>query len=195
MNEDRDMQPERWLEDHGDYLFRYALTRLGDKATAEDAVQEAFLGAMKSKDRYDGKTPIRYWLLGILKHKVVDAIRKRAKETMIEDFEDPAITGTLLFKITGMPSTHPPEWRMNPRKAFEQQEFWEIFHACLSNLKGNLRQAFALRELEGMSTSQICKELDITPNNLWVILHRSRGQLKECLETNWLKKHREGETD
>lgn len=191
MNDDKTMRPETWLDEHGDYLYRYAYTRLGDKASAEDAVQEAFLGAMKSAQRFDGKTPVRYWLLGILKHKVVDHIRKRSRENMIEDFEDPAITGSLLFKITGMPTTQPPEWRINPRKAFEQKEFWDVFHGCLSKLKGNMRQAFALRELEGLSTDQICKELGISPNNLWVILHRARGQLKDCLEINWKQRNRE----
>ncbi len=184
VNTSRDMNPETWLEEHGDYLYRFAFVRLRNKAAAEDALQETFLGAMKAKERYDGKTPVRYWLRGILRHKIVDHIRKASRETMIEDFEDPALTGSLIYKITGMPSSKPPPWRINPRKAFEQQEFWEVFYGCVSKLKGNLGQAFTLRELEDMSTDEICKELGIKPNNLWVMLHKARARLKECLEVN-----------
>ena len=74
-----------------------------------------------------------------------------------------------------------PEW------AREQKEFWEVFYGCMSKLKEKTGMAFTLRELEGLSTEEICKELNMKPNNLWVVLHRARSQLKECLEENWTR--------
>ncbi len=189
MNADNEMNPETWLSEHGDYLFRYAMVRLSNRSAAEDVVQETFLAAMKAKERFDGKSPVRAWLMGILKHKVVDYIRKASREIQIEDFEAAEITSSLSFKYIGIPpGGRHATWRINPRKAFEQKEFWDVFSGCLSKLGGNMKAAFTLKELEGWTTEEVCKELQVQPNNLWVILHRARNALKECLETNWTQK-------
>ena len=189
MTNDASMNPDTWVTEHGDYLFKYAYLRLGDHASAEDAVQETFLAAMQAADRFDGRVPVKYWLRGILRHKVVDHIRKHARETKVEDFEQDEILGKFIFKAFGIPERSPDSWKFNPRKAYEQKEFWDVFYHCLDGLKGTMRQAFALRELEGQSTEEICKELGVAPNNLWVILHRARSNLKTCLEKNWLQKN------
>ena len=177
--------PETWLDEHGDYLFQFALARLGNRAAAEDAVQETFLAGIKALDRYDGGTPVRYWLRGILRHKVVDYIRKASREVAVDETEGNEILDSLKFKAFGIPTQHPPDWKFDPKHAYEQKEFWSVFQGCMSNLKDTMSRAFALRELEGWSTEDICKELKIKPNNLWVVLHRARTQLKACLEANW----------
>ena len=181
------MDPEAWVAEYGDYLYKYAYMRLGDKASAEDAVQETFLAALKAQDRFDGRVPIKYWLRGILRHKVVDHIRKHARETKVEDFEQDEIVGKFIFKAFGIPERTPDPWKFNPQKAYERKEFWGVFYHCMDGMKGNMRQAFALRELEGQSTEEICNEMGIQANHLWVILHRARAALKVCLEKNWLK--------
>jgi len=193
MAKTHEMNPETWLDEHGDYLFRYARTRLNNQATAEDVVQETFLAAMKAKERFDGRAPVRYWLLGILKHKIVDHIRKAVRETVVEDVEAPEIQNSAWYKAFGVPAEKPQPWHFNPRKAFEQKEFFGVLACCMAGLKGPPQRAFALRELEGRPTEEICKDLGITPNNLWVILHRARTQLKECLEEQWTKQHQETE--
>jgi RNA polymerase sigma-70 factor, ECF subfamily len=185
MNPDIELHPETWLEEHGDYLFRYACVRLHNEAAAEDALQETLLAACRTLDRYDGITPVRYWLRGILKNKVIDYIRKAAREIAVEDTEDHEIIDRFTFKAFGIPEQHPPDWKFSPSRAYEQQEFWEIFYQCLSKLQGIEALAFTLRELEGKKTEEICKELKVRPNNLWVILHRARKQLRSCLEVNW----------
>lgn len=190
MTDNPSTSPETWLEEHGDYLFKYAFVRLRNRATAEDVVQEAFLAGIKGLDRFDGRSNVRYWLLGILKHKVVDYIRKASRETVMEDPEAAELTGSTTFKLFGIPSERGSSWQFNPRKAFEQKEFRDVFTECMTGLKGNMQRAFAMKELEGLPTEEICKFLGVTPNNLWVMLHRCRQQLKECLQVNWIDRNR-----
>ncbi len=185
MAENNPNHPETWLEEHGDYLFQFAFVRLRNRAAAEDAVQETFLAGIKALERYDGSTPIRYWLRGILRHKVVDYIRTASREIAVDETEGKEILDSLKFKAFGIPDQHPPPWKFDPGHAYEQTEFWEVFYGCMSKLKESMGRAFTLRELEGWPTEEICKELNLTPNNLWVILHRARTQLKACLEANW----------
>ncbi|MBC46282.1 MAG: RNA polymerase subunit sigma-24 [Kiritimatiellaceae bacterium] len=179
--------PETWVDDHGDYLLQYAYVRLRNSAAAEDAVQETFLAGYKAFERYNGKTPVRYWLRGILRHKVVDYIRKSSREVPIDDTENNEILDSFNFKALGIFDQNPPDWKFDPEHAFERKEFMKIFYECISEMKDNLAQAFVLREIDGLSTDEICKQLNLTPNNLWVILHRARKQLKSCLESKWTK--------
>lgn len=185
MNDNKLTNPEEWVSEHGDYLFQFAFVRLRNRAAAEDAVQETFLAGIKALARYDGKTPVRYWLRGILRHKVVDYIRKASREIAVDETEGNEILDSLKFKTFGIPTQHPPAWKFDPGHAYEQTEFWEVFYGCMSKLKEKTGLAFTLRELEGLSTEEICKELNLKPNNLWVVLHRARTQLKSCLEANW----------
>jgi RNA polymerase sigma-70 factor (ECF subfamily) len=187
MNDEVLSNPEKWLAEHGDYLFQFAYVRLHNRAAAEDAVQETFLAGIKALDRYDGKTPVRYWLRGILRHKVVDYIRKASREIAVEETEGQEILDSFKFKAFGIAEQHPEPWKFSPAHAYEQKEFWEVFYTCMSKLKKTTGLAFTLRELEGIWTEEICKELNLKPNNLWVILHRARTQLKSCLEANWTR--------
>ncbi len=185
MNDDSSGHPELWLSEHGDYLFKYAYVRLRNRAVAEDMVQETFLAGLKSLDRYDGSSPVRYWLRGILRHKVVDHIRKSSREITVDTTQDGEILDRIKYKAFGIPTRTPPPWAFNPAKAYEHKEFWGVLYSCMSKLTDTMALAFTLRELEGRSTEEICKDLHLKPNNLWVVLHRARLQLKACLEKNW----------
>jgi RNA polymerase sigma-70 factor, ECF subfamily len=184
-----EIDPERWVKEHGDIMFRYAYVRLKSHAVAEDIVQETFLAAMKAKERYAGRSSERSWLMGILRHKLIDHLRKSAREVKMEDLEPEGFENTLLYKEAGIPHWQPPKWHFNPRKVFEQKEFWEVFSSCLAKLDDRMSAAFTMKELEGMSTEDVCKELGVEPTYLWVILYRARKGLKECLERNWLKRN------
>ncbi len=183
------IDPDRWVEEHGDIMFRYAYVRLKDHAVAEDIVQETFLAAMKARERYQGRSSERSWLMGILRHKLIDYLRKAAREVKIDDqpegFED-----SLLFRESGIPHWRPPKWQFNPRKVFEQKEFWDVFSHCLAKLDKRMNLAFTMKELEDLSTEEVCKALGVEPTYLWVILYRARNALKACLEKNWLKKNK-----
>ncbi len=184
------IDPERWVQEHGDVMFRYAYVRLKSHAVAEDIVQETFLAAMKAQERYQGRSSERSWLMGILRHKLIDYLRKSAREVKVEDVEEmEGLQDSLLFKGAGIPQWQPPKWHFNPRKVFEQKEFWDVFSSCLANLDQRMNIAFTLKELEGLSTEEVCKELGVEPTYLWVILYRARNALKKCLEKNWLKRN------
>lgn len=184
------INPDRWVEEHGDILYRYAYVRLKDHAIAQDIVQETFLAAMKARERYQGRSSERSWLMGILRHKLIDYLRKAAREVKIDDVEHEGFEDSLLFKEAGIPHWRPPNWQFNPRKVFEQKEFWDVFSHCLSKLDKRMNMAFTMKELEDLSTDEVCKALGVEPTYLWVILYRARNNLKDCLEKNWLKKNK-----
>ncbi len=183
------INPDRWVEEHGDIMFRYAYVRLKDHAVAQDIVQETFLAAMKAKDRYQGRSSERSWLMGILRHKLIDHLRKAAREVKVDDMESEEFVDTLMFKEAGIPHWRPPKWQFNPRKVFEQKEFWDVFSSCLAKLDKRMNLAFTMKELEDLSTEEICQELGVEPTYLWVILYRARNSLKACLEKNWKKRN------
>ncbi|MCE9614491.1 MAG: sigma-70 family RNA polymerase sigma factor [Lentisphaerae bacterium] len=180
--------PDDWVDLYGDYLYRYALLRLKNPATAEDAVQETFLAAVKGQDRFDGRTDIKFWLRGILRNKIVDHIRKAVREDVVEDTEAQGILDSFWFKHSGVAAIRPAPWQFDPYRAFEKTEFWEIFRSCLDQLREPLRTAFTLKMLEDQSSEEICKILGVSPNNLWVMMHRARSLLKTCLEKKWAKR-------
>lgn len=180
-----EQSPDQWVAKYGEYLMRYAIFRLRDPARAEDAVQETFLAALRNLDRYDGKVEIKYWLRGILRNKIVDIIRKSVRETPLEEPETYDRPDDLRMRIWGLPSDEPKPWKFEPHQAFEEEEFWRIFREAVDELKSPIREAFVLRELEGISSEEVCKALDITPNNLWVMIHRARAQLKSRIEEQW----------
>lgn len=179
--------PSNWVEEHGDALFRFALLRVKDQTVAEDLVQETFLSALRGIDRFKGKSSLRTWLVGILKHKIIDHFRRNRPEILSSDL------GTLENETEeerlerSAVKDQRAEWNAMPSNLLENKEFWAVFTDCLSGLPENHRRAFALREIDGIKGDEICKILDITSTNLWVILHRARGKLRSCLEANWFK--------
>ena len=166
-------------------LFRYAFSRLRDREAAEEVVQESFVSALKALDQYSGRGSESAWLMGILKRKIIDFVRKRnrmlsgAKE---DSNGDPSET---LFDQTGHWRSDPRIFGSDPSAAIESREFRAALCDCLSAIPAKQRDVFTLRELEDLSSEEICKELDITASNLWVLLHRARLRLAECLKAKW----------
>jgi RNA polymerase sigma-70 factor (ECF subfamily) len=180
--------PADWVDRYGDYLFRYALLRLRDRSAAEDLVQETFLAALKNRETFSGGSSEATWLVGILKHKIADHFRRQAREGSLPDGEPPDPSGDTPFGATGHWTSGPADWGGNPPDLLRQKEFLEELTKCLSGLSPAQANAFTLREIEGLSTGEICKILDVTETNLWVILHRARMHLRRCLETRWFAK-------
>ena len=185
----REIDPARWVDEHGDYLFHYALSRLRDPVRAEDFVQEAFLAALKSQDRFAGRSTVRTWLTGILRNKLLDHFRRSGRETSFTDLEFYADEERESFDA-GELGAHwraehaPGEWDLAGAN-LDREVFWKAFQHCSGRLPANVSRVFLLRELDGLDTGEICAALDITPNNLWVMLHRARLALRRCLETTW----------
>jgi RNA polymerase sigma-70 factor (TIGR02943 family) len=182
-------QPETWVDRYGDYLFGYAMSRLRNRESAADCVQDTFMAGIKAFERFDGSRDIKFWLRGIMHNKIVDQIRKAVKEKKVDlDPEDEGLLESFWFKYGGIAAINPSPWEFDPRKAYDNGEFWTVFQSCLDQVKEPARQAFMLRMLEDLSTEEVCKVMDISPNYLWVLLHRAREQLKVALKSTWTGK-------
>jgi RNA polymerase sigma-70 factor (ECF subfamily) len=183
--------PERWVDIHADSLYKFALLRLRDRELAEDLVQETFLAALQARNKFAGHSSERTWLIGILKHKIGDYFRRISRETPFDqaeqlpcELEEPFLTGGE-WVDHWKTEMGPIEWETNPAMMFEKKEFWTILDRGLSLLPARLAQVFVLREMDGLGTEEICRMLDISTSNLWVMLHRARMQLRRFLEINY----------
>jgi RNA polymerase sigma-70 factor (ECF subfamily) len=179
------------LVEHGDYLYRYALLRLRDPHLAEDAVQETLLAALSAKNgqSFAAKSAIRTWLTGILKHKIIDHFRRAQREAPLPDGEiaDGELPpGMDDFFLEDGHWTEPPSSLGNPAALLEQQQFWGVLQSCLDRLPKALARIFLLREIEEKENEEICKELEVSTTNAWVMLYRARMGLRKCLEMSWL---------
>jgi RNA polymerase sigma-70 factor (ECF subfamily) len=170
------------VEEERPYLLRYASLQLRDRHAAEDCVQETLVAALAGEASFGGRSNLRTWLTGILKHKIVDAIRRKSRdpEPLPETAEFDA-----LFDETGHWGEPPTAW---PESSLEQKQFFAVLEKCLAGLPAKTAQAFMMREHMGFETDEICKELAVTPTHCWVLLYRARMALKECLQTNWFRK-------
>jgi RNA polymerase sigma-70 factor (ECF subfamily) len=188
--------PERWLELYGDYLFGYALARLRDATKAEDMVQETFLAALKGARDFAGRSSEKSWLTGILKNKIFDHFRRAGRETTFTDMNFYADEEGEQFVPAGwlqeewIAELGPLEWSAEPGAGLDREAFWKAFRDCADKLPKNAGTVFALREIDGVESREICAMLNISENNLWVMLHRARMALRKCLEVNWFGKER-----
>lgn len=181
MSSDRELDPTRWLTEHGDLLYRFALGRVRDPQTAEDLVQDTFLAAMKGAASFSGRAKERTWLVGILKHKIIDHFRKHKRMFLSEDLELKEQDPQAFLDRKGNWTVGQSAWITQPETALEMKEFWKHLNGCLEHLSEQQQKVYVLRELEEQSADDICEALEISPSNLWVTLHRARLQLKECL--------------
>ena len=173
------------IQQHRSYLLRYAVLQLRNPEQAEDVVQETLLAALEGRARFAGGSSLKTWLTGILKHKILDAIRRKSREQPLApagDDDHDAVDA--LFKQDGHWQQMPATWG-DPEQALENRKFWEIFELCARLLPERTARLYMLREVMEMTTEEICQEFGITPTNLWVILHRARLVLRECLEIKW----------
>jgi len=179
---------DHWVDEHADVLFRYALQRVRRRDVAEELVQETFLAALRSHGDFAGQSTERTWLVGILRHKIVDHIRKVSKLRARRQQQVKEIPIELFFDERGHWKHKSSDWGSDPAVLLEKRDFWGIFEKCLAALPGGLAETFILRELEEQDPSQVCENLAISDSNLWVRLHRARLLLKECLEKYWFKR-------
>lgn len=180
--------PEKWVDNHGDYLYNYAYSRVMSKELAEDLVQETFVAGLKAMSSFQGKSTELTWLISILKRKVIDHYRKSSTKKEISSTEYSAP-----FQKDGMWEGHwdmlrvPKEWPGELDDTLHQEEFRNILEYCLSILPEKWKAVFVLKFMEDANSDEICKEIGCTPSNFWVMLHRSRLKLRECIEIKWLK--------
>jgi len=175
------------VEGQRPYLLRYASLQLRDRQAAEDAVQDTLLAALAGEAGFAGRSNLRTWLTGILKHKIVDAIRRSARETTLLPQQADTAEFDALFDESGHWSEMPADWG-DPDATLGQKQFFAALEECLARLPAKTAEAFMLREHLGFETGEICKELGVTSTHCWVLLYRARMALRECLKTNWFDK-------
>lgn len=171
------------------YLLRVAMVQLRDRDLAEDVVQESLITAYRGLDRFAGKFTVKTWLTGILKNKILDALRRRKREPVtatelqaeldlsdVEEFFDHS-EGRLW-------ETGPEQWR-DPAASWEQKAFFDMVDFCLHRLPPGTARVFMMRELFEMEAREICRELSINQSNLGVLMYRARMALRQCLEAHW----------
>jgi RNA polymerase sigma-70 factor (ECF subfamily) len=181
---------EQQVADLRDYLLKFARLQLRNEAWAEDAVSEVMLAALAKPQAFDNRSQLKTWLVGILKHKVIDALRHHGREVTQLDAkednnEDPL--DYLGFKADGHFVDTPADWG-NPEQQASNKQFFEVLEACANRLPAVQARLFLMREWLELSSEEICNELGLTSTNLYVQLHRARLRLRECLELNWYGK-------
>jgi RNA polymerase sigma-70 factor (ECF subfamily) len=171
---------------HRGYLLRVAMLQLRDNDLAEDVVQDTLLAALRGATGFSGRSSLKTWLTGILKHKIVDAIRRKTREPAFASLEEECQFEDFdaLFDDSGHWEPPPADWG-DPESELSRQQFFDIMQFCLDKLPPNTGRVFMMREVMELTSDEICKELTITSTNLWVILYRARVALRQCLEQNW----------
>ena len=187
------------LDKHRPHLIKFAMVQLRNATYAEDEVQEALVAALQGADRFAGQSSVRTWLIGILKHKIMDHFRRQSREAPLPDLAEETSLEDLdaRFKPDGHFLENPAlvpgaDWG-DPEATLSQSRFFDVLEECMARLPRNTARVFSMREIMGMDTEEICKELGITPTNTWVLLYRARTALRECLQSKWFAGERRPE--
>jgi len=183
----------QWVAMYGDCLYNYAVYRVNDANEAQDLVQDTFLAGIKAKDSFRGDCSEKTWLITILKRKVIDHYRKKGVQGIQSsiDTEQVAAGYEQFFNEDGhlennwTSQAKPHSWSYSGTQAMETREFYEVLNRCLSTLPGKWSSLFRMKNMEDLETDVICKELNISPSNYWIIMHRTRLQLRKCIEISW----------
>jgi len=181
-----ELSPSGWLKKYGDYLYSYAISRVNSRDHAQDLVQETLLAAFRTHQNFNEKSTVKTWLTTILRSKIVDYFRSKGQKLEVswEDFRSPFISEEPM-KGHWIDSKTPDVWNVDAIAEIESDEFISILEMCLDQLPDNWRSVVSLKLLEDQKTDHICKELGISPSNLWVIVHRAKLKLRDCLDKNW----------
>ncbi|MGC8559832.1 MAG: sigma-70 family RNA polymerase sigma factor [Phycisphaerae bacterium] len=174
---------ETWVANYGDMLFRYVRLRVRDDATAEELVQETFLAALQGLKNFSGQSSFGTWLVGILKHKLIDHLRRQVRETPAAMDDDGAVSGMFnsFGHWTSMATPH--AWKSSPEELAQQADTQRALKTCMEALPRRYREVFVMRVMDGVETEEMCKILELNPNNLYMMLHRARLRLRACLES------------
>ncbi|EAR13628.1 RNA polymerase sigma-70 factor [Polaribacter irgensii 23-P] len=178
------LDSNKWIDKYADYLYNYSISRVNNSDLAKDLVQETFFAGLKSASNFEGRATERTWLVSILKRKIIDHYRKinSAKgqaEVRMNFYENGENEGSWLEERV------PQSWDNSVEKKLENTELKSQLEICMDRLPEKYAMVFKMKTIQEFETAEICKELDITASNLWVILHRARVQLRKCMEDNW----------
>jgi RNA polymerase sigma-70 factor (ECF subfamily) len=178
------LNTDKWIDNYADYMYNYAIVRVNDSDLSKDLVQDTFFAGLKSAKNFQGKSTERTWLISILKRKIIDHYRKinskkGQAEVRMNFYDNGENEGNWLEERV------PQSWDNQSEKSIENQELKSQLESCIDDLPEKYGMVFRMKTIQEFETEEICKELDITASNLWVIIHRARTQLRKCMEDNW----------
>lgn len=180
------LDPTRWVDLYANDLFRLAMYRLNDVALSEDVVQDTFLAALKAKQDFNGDSSEKTWLTAILKNKIADVFRSKQrafKETDIKwenyMFEQEP------YDTHWKKNEAPADWSLNGEEKIISSAYRQVLKQCMSRLSGQQQSLLQYKFFQGKKGEVICKEMNLSPSNFWVMMHRINLQLRKCLEQNW----------
>ena len=191
------LDPEHWVERYSDYLYSFAYARLRKEEVAEDLVQDTFFSALKARDTFLSNASEKTWLISILKRKIIDYYRKKSTQNELSildkpiENEDGGSSSADHFFDNTMSVEHwsaagaPQRWKKDFETSVESDQFYDILKKCISKMPEKTAAAFTLRNIDDMDTEEICKELNISASNFWVMMHRAKLMMRECMEKNW----------
>lgn len=176
-----------FLEEVRRQMIHFAMQQLGDRSSAEDAVQDALVGALRNRGSFEGRAALKSWMFAILKNKIVDSIRRKSRVSAVEhqvSWDDLEGAGPFDSRGHWHPESRPRPW-VQPDESLMDADFWRVFGACLDHLPARQSRVFMKREVLGLETDEICRSLELTVANVHVLLHRARLALRGCLQENW----------
>ena len=183
--------PHLWVANYADYLFNYAMSRINNEEEARDLVQETFLAALGRLERFEGRSTERTWLTAIIKNKIIDVYRKKASglNKVADHFEHDSDNADGFFEPSDghwQQQYQPKEFGLERYDPLASKEFNHIFQRCMQKLPALWIAVFTMKHMDDEDTGTICAELKVSPSNFWVIIHRAKVNLRECLQKNWI---------
>lgn len=164
-------------------FYTHACIQLGCKDTAKDIVQESILTAYEKLHQFQGKSSLETWIFAILNNKILQHFRSKQKEQRYLEID----SEKLLFNKNG---GWEKEWMNESLLDIEQKEaeqgknkLWKLLMDCLNALKEQHRQIVLFKFYFNKNTKEICEECNVSEDNVWQIIHRSKLQLKVCIQT------------
>ncbi|MDQ3192985.1 MAG: sigma-70 family RNA polymerase sigma factor [Bacteroidota bacterium] len=181
---------KEWVGEFSDEFYKWAYYKTSDAEASRDLVQDVFLAALKSIDKFEGKSNPKTWLFSILNNKIADYFRKQYKQLVINESDLlKNENGDSFFEQTGCwkQTAHPAYWPVEEENLLDNNNFKLQLADCMGKLPDSWSTIIKLKYLSGIDGKDICQEAGVSQTNYWQILHRAKLQLRKCLEMYWFK--------
>lgn len=177
-------QLSKWVDDFTDDLYQRARHKTGDPHLASDLVQDTFMAAAESLQNFRNDSSPKTWLFSILNRKIIDHYRSKYRQTVKME----SSSFSLFFNEGGdwNQSKMPGDWGDDEPHLLDNEEFLSVLKDCFEGLPDKWNACMKLKYFMNKKGEEICKELDISPSNLWQMMHRAKLKLRDCVETNWI---------
>lgn len=184
------IDPHHWVSRYADYLYSYAAFRIKDQDLARDLVQDTFLAALERREKFEGRSSEKTWLTAILKNKIIDVYRSRSsgfgKDVVQASIDAPDEDFFNQDDGHWNDQHGPAELGIEAHDALENKEFERILEACMNKLPALWLSVFSMKHIDDETTGYICDKLKLSSSNFWVIIHRTKVNLRSCLQKHWI---------